>query len=133
MTLDHALQWIQTRKILGQTDAKFLAFTSLQVRFMVDSSSCSNNKSLTNAIVTMIPYFFDYRPRPRIVAAATRGRRTRKRRIIQTTVTGLAIGLFVLYNSFPWLTAELRAVALYYCQYLTVVAASLVRSLSSRH
>ena len=57
-------------------DAKFLAFTSVEVRFVVDSSSCSNNKSLTSAIVTMIPYFFDYRPRPRIVAAATRGRRT---------------------------------------------------------
>ena len=88
-------------------DAKFLALTSLEVRFMVDSSSCSNNKSLTNAIVTMILYFFDYRPRPRIVAAATCGRRTRKR-VIQMAVTGLALGLFVLYNSFPWLTAELR-------------------------
>ena len=43
-------------------DAKLLAFTTLEVRFMVDSSSYSNNKSLTNAIVTMIPYFFDIDP-----------------------------------------------------------------------
>ena len=118
-----------TKNSWSNRDAKFLAFTSLEVRFMVDSSSCSNNKSLTNAIVTMIPYFFDYRPRPRIVAAATRGRRTRKR-IIQTTVTGLALGLFVLYNSFPWLTAELRG-CMYYCQHLTVAAVSLVCTLSS--
>ena len=30
---------------------EFQAFTSLEVKFLVDSSSCSNNKSLTNAIV----------------------------------------------------------------------------------
>ena len=34
----------------------FLAFQSLEVRFLVDSSSCSNN---TNAIAMMIPHFFD--------------------------------------------------------------------------
>ena len=45
--------------------------------------------------------------------------------IILTTVTGLALGLFVLYNSFPWLTAELRG-CVYYCQHLTVIAVSLV-------
>ena len=40
----------------------FLAFTSLEVRFLEDSSSCSNDKSLTNAMVMMIPYFFDQTP-----------------------------------------------------------------------
>ena len=40
-------------------------------------------------------------------------------------VTRLALGLFVLHNSFPWLTVELRG-CVYYCQHLTVVAVSLV-------
>ena len=60
------------------------------------------------------------RPRPRIVAAATRGSRTRMRMIL-TTVTEQALQLFVLYNSFPWLTTELKG-CVYYCQHLTVVA-----------
>ena len=37
---------------------EFLAFNSLEVRFLVDSSSCSN-KSLIDVIVMMILYFFD--------------------------------------------------------------------------
>ena len=114
-------------------DAKFLAFTSLEVRFMVDSSSYSNNRSLTNAIVTMIPYFFDYRPRPRIVAAVTRGRRTRKR-IIQTTVyraSSRAVRVVQLFSMADSRTERLRCTTA--MQYLTVVAVSLVRSLSSRH
>ena len=30
--------------------------------FLVDNSSCSNDKSLTNAIVMMVPYFFNQTP-----------------------------------------------------------------------
>ena len=45
--------------LVKQKCKELLAFTSLEVRFLVDSSSCSNNKSLTNAIVMMVPYFFD--------------------------------------------------------------------------
>ena len=45
---------------------------------------------------------------------------------------GLALGLFVMYNSFPWLIAELKGCA-YYCQNLTVVTVSLVSTLFSRH
>ena len=118
--------------LVKQKCKEFLAFTFLEVRFLVDSSSCSNTRSLTNATVMLVPYFFDYRPRPRIVAAAKRGTRMHahtctRMRIILTTVTGLTLGLFVLYNSFPWLTAELRG-CVYYCQHLTVVAVSLVRT-----
>ena len=43
--------------LLKQKYKEFLGFTSLEVRFLVDRSSCSNSNSLTNAIV--IPYFFD--------------------------------------------------------------------------
>ena len=45
--------------LVKQKCNKFLAFTSQKVRFLVDNSSRSNNKSLTNAIVMMKPYFFD--------------------------------------------------------------------------
>ena len=48
--------------LLIQKCKEFLAFTSLKVRLLVDSSSCNNNKTLTNAIVMMISYFFDYTP-----------------------------------------------------------------------
>ena len=105
------LQWFQKQKFLG-VEQKFLAFTSLEVEFLVDNSSCNNNRSLTNAIVMVVPYFFDYRPCPRVVTAATRSTRTRMQ-IILMTVTGLVLGLFLLYNSFPWLAAELRG-CMYY-------------------
>ena len=97
------------KSLVKQKCKEFLAFNFLEVRFLVDSSSCSNNKNLTNAIV--VP--------PRIVAAATRSTRTRMK-IILMTVTRLALGLFVLYSSFPWVTAELRD-CVYHCQYVTVV------------
>ena len=59
---------------------------------------------------------------PTLEAAARRGTRTR-RRIILTTLTGLALGLFRVLQLFSWLTAELRG-RVYYCQHLTVVAVS---------
>ena len=73
------------------------------------------------------------RPHPRIVAAVTRNTSINMR-IILMTVIGLALGLFMLYcnNSFPWLTSELRG-CVYYCQHLTVIAVSLVHTLSSSH
>ena len=38
------------KNFFGQQKCEeFLAFSSLEVRFLVDSSSCNNNKSLTNA------------------------------------------------------------------------------------
>ena len=80
---------------------ELLAFTSLEVRFLVDSSSCSN------ATVRWWYRISSTRPRLRIAAAATRGTRTCMR-ITLMTVTGLALGLFVLCNSFPWMTVELR-------------------------
>ena len=49
-----------------------------------------------------------------------------------TTVIGLVLGLFVLYNSLPWLTAGLRGCA-YYQQRLTFVTVSLIHTLSSCH
>ena len=50
---------------------------------------------------------------PQIVAAATkRGMRTRVQMIL-TTVTTLALGLFVLYELFPRLTAGLRGCVYY--------------------
>ena len=62
-----------TKNLLVKQKCKeFLAFISLEVRFLLDSSSYSNNKGLTNAIVMVVLYFFDYRPCPRIVAAAKR-------------------------------------------------------------
>ena len=66
------------------------------------------------------------RPRPQTVAIATRGTRTRMQ-IVLTTVTRLALGMFVLYNPLSWLTAELRG-CVYYYQHLTVVTAPLVRT-----
>ena len=47
--------------LVKQKCKEFLPFTflELEVRFLVDSSSCGNNKSLTNAMVMMVPYFFD--------------------------------------------------------------------------
>ena len=45
--LDHALQWIQTQFVFGE----FLAFSILEVSFLVDSSSYSKNESLTNGKV----------------------------------------------------------------------------------
>ena len=45
--------------LVKQKCKEVLAFTFLEVRFLVDSGGCSNNKRLTNAIVMMIPYFFD--------------------------------------------------------------------------
>ena len=102
---------------------EFLAFSSLEVRFLVDSSSCNNNKSLTNAKIEHLwNTVFVNQTLP-----SNRSRRNYTQhthiRIILTTVTGLALGLFVLYNSFPWLTAELRG-CMYYCQHLTVVDVS---------
>ena len=47
-------------------------------------------------------------------------------------VTGLVVALFVLYDSFPWLTAPLRGCTNYW-QSLTVVAVLLVWTLSSNH
>ena len=38
-------------------NTEFLAFTFLEVRFLVDSSNCGNNRRLTNATV-MVLYFF---------------------------------------------------------------------------
>ena len=110
-------------KFLGakQKCEEFLAFTSLEVRFLVDSSSCSNNKSFTNAIVMMIPYFFDKTPPSNSSRSNTRHTHT----YANTTITGLALGLFVLYNSFLWLIAELSG-CVYYCQHQTVVAVSYV-------
>ena len=67
------------------------------------------------------------RHRLQIVAAETIRDARIRMRIILTTVTGLVLGLFVLYNSFPWLTAELRG-CVYNCQHQTVVAVSLVRT-----
>ena len=120
-------------KFFGQEKCKeFLAFSSLEVRFLVDSSSCSNNKSLTNAKVEHLwnTVFL----RLDALEYGSRSNYTRRThtymRIILTTVTGLELGLFVLYNSFPWLTAELRG-CVYYCRHLTVVAVSLARTLSS--
>ena len=37
--------------LVKQKCKEFLTFSSLEVKFLVGSSSCSNNKSLTNAIV----------------------------------------------------------------------------------
>ena len=69
--------------------------------------------------------------RPQIVAKASkRGTRPRVRMILMT-VTTLTLGLFVLYESFPLLTAGLRGCA-YYLQRLATVTVSLVRALSSR-
>ena len=111
-------------------NAEFLAFTFVEVKFLVDNSSCSNNKSPTNTIVVMIPYFFNW-PHPRIAVTATRGTCTRTWLILMM-VTRLALELFLVYNSIPWLTAELRG-CVYYCQHLIVIAVSLVRTLSSCH
>ena len=63
---------------------------------------------------------------PRIVTTAKRGTRLHKR-IILMMVTGLALGMFVLYNSFPWVT-ELGGCVYYlvYCQYPTVIAVLLI-------
>ena len=94
----------------------------LEVRIIVDSSC--NNRSLTSAIVTMISYSFDCRLRPQIVAIATCGRRTRSPR-----ASFRAVRVVQLFS-----TADNKTeVPLYYSQYLTVVAVSLVRRLSSRH
>ena len=120
--------------LVKQKCKKFLAFSSRsEVRFLVDSSSCSNNKSYKHQSRTSMGYCISSTEcRPRIVAAATiRGTRTRTQ-ITLTTVTRLALGLFALYNSFTFLTAELRG-CVYYCQHLTVVAVSLVHTLLSRH
>ena len=111
--------------LVKQKCKEFLAFRS---EVIGRQCSCSNNKSLNykrHSDDDTVPYFFDYRVRPRIVAACSNTRHTHT----NTTVNGLALGLFVLYNSFPWLTAELRG-CVYYCHHLTVVAVSL---LSSRH
>ena len=83
---------------------EFLAFSSLQVRFPVDSSSCNNNKSLINAEVqhlwNTVFLRLDAHLEYGVAAATIRGARTRMR-IILTTVTGQELGLFLLYNSFP--------------------------------
>ena len=39
--------------LIEQKCNEFLAFSSLEVRFLADSSSCSNNKSIANAIAMM--------------------------------------------------------------------------------
>ena len=105
-------------------NAEFLAFSPLEVRFLVDSSSCRNNKSLTNTIVMVVPYFFDQTPPSNSSCSNTwhthmytnnsddcHRASTRAVRVVP-------------------LTAELRG-CVYYCQHLTVVAISLVRTLSS--
>ena len=120
--------------LVKQKCKKFLAFSSRsEVRFLVDSSSCSNNKSYKHQSRTSMGYRISSTEcRPRIVAAATiRGTRTRTR-ITLTTVIGLALGLFGLYNYFTLLTAELRG-CVYYCQHLTVIAVLLLCTLSIRH
>ena len=64
---------------------EFPAFTSLEVRFLVDSNSCSSNKSFTNAIVV---------PPSNSSRCNTRHTHTYAQ-IILRTVTGLVLGLFV--------------------------------------
>jgi len=47
-----------TKTFWSNRNAEFLAFTFLEVRFLVDL--LQQQKSLTNAIgIVMIPYFFD--------------------------------------------------------------------------
>ena len=111
---------------LVQQKRRVLGFSSPEVRFLVDSSNCSNNKSLTRHIVMMIPYFFDETPPSNSSCISTRHTNA------NMMVTGLALGLFVLYNTFLWLTTKLRGCT-YYCQHLTVAAIWLLRTLSRQY
>ena len=101
---------------VGQTEMHGVPGLHIEVRFLVDNSSCSK------VLQTPKRCNSSTRPRPQIVATATHGTRIHMR-IILMMVTRLALGLFVLYNSFPWLKAELRG-CVYYCKHLTVVAVS---------
>ena len=65
---------------------------------------------------------------PRIVAVGSKCGMHTCVQMILTTVTMLALGLFVLYESFPRLTAGLRG-CVYYWQHLATVTVSLVPTL----
>ena len=115
----HSNGFKREKFLVKQKCKEFLAFSSLEVRFLVDSSSCSNNKILTNVIVVP-PSNSSRNNKWHTYANNSNNSRgsTRAARVVQL---------------FPSVTAELRGCVycLVYCQYLTVITVLLVHTLFS--
>ena len=87
--------------LVKQQCKEFLAFTSLEVRFLVDSSSCNNN-SLSNAIVI-----------PPLNRSHSNTRHTHTYANNSNDGHQASGRAVCVYNSFPWVAAELRGCVFY--------------------